>query len=348
MLAALLASCGLVGAATAGEHEVAAAVAPASPPAAALGPAAPAAMLGPPAVPAASPAAVLGPTAAPCPEATPAAPATHGLFRPIAAAVIAAGCLGGAAKNAFTDHPTGGFHVTREEWFGEHAYVGGADKVSHFVSFEIIARELAGLYEYIGYEREQARLIGFGLSIATGALIEIGDGTNQFGFSYEDLLMDLAGAGTALLLAETATEDLVGFRFGKVPGPAPRHAEPGIGRDYSFEIYTADLKLAGVAKRLGIDIGPARYLLLSVTYGVKGYPRGAIPDRERQVGFEIGLDLGEMLRAAHVRRDTWWGIGAHIVADNFRIPYTAGGFRYDLNHGRWRGPNTGEGCEACR
>jgi hypothetical protein len=39
---------------------------------------------------------------------------------------------------------------------------------------------------------------------------------------------------------------------------------------------------------------------------------------------------------------------AHVVADDFRIPYTAGGFRYDLNHARWRGPNTGEGCGACR
>ncbi len=293
------------------------------------------------------------PGAMPTPAATSAAPtpvaaATIGWVRPVAAAAIAIGCLGGAAKNAFTDHPTGEFALAHEQWFGEHTYVGGADKASHFVAFEILARELAGLYEYLGYERERSRAIGFGLSVATGALIEIGDGTNQFGFSYEDLVMDVAGAGTALLLAEVGAEDLVGFRFGKVFGPVPEHAVSGIGRDYSYEIYTADLKLAGVERHFGVDLGLARYLLLSLTYGVKGYPRGAIPDRERQVGFEIGLDLGEMLNALHVDRRTWWGIAAHILSDDFRVPYTAGGYRYDLSHHRWRGPNSGEGCGACR
>ena len=267
-------------------------------------------------------------------------------FRPALATAIAAGCLGGGAKNAFTDHPTGEFTLAHEHWFGEHTYVGGADKASHFVAFEILARELAGIYEYIGFEREPSRAIGFGLSVATGALIEIGDGTNQFGFSYEDLLSDIAGAGTAVLLAETGTEDLIGFRYGKVFG-APEHEVSGIGRDYSYEIYTGDLKLAGLERHLGINLGLARYLLLSVTYGVKGYPKGAIPDRERQVGFEVGLNLGEMLSALTVDRSTWWGIAAHIVADDFRVPYTAGGYRYDLNHARWRGPNSGETCAAC-
>jgi uncharacterized protein YfiM (DUF2279 family) len=284
----------------------------------------------------------------PVPTATPTSTPSLGIVRPIAAALIAAGCLGGASINTFTDHSTGGFHVGHENWFGEHTYVGGADKVSHFVSFELIARELAGVYEFLGYDQDRARLLGFGVSVATGALIEIGDGTNEFGFSYEDLLMDIGGAGTAVVLAELDAEDLVGFRFGKVPGPVPEHTELGLGRDYDYEIYTADLKLAGVARRLGLDIGLARYLLLSATYGVKGYPRGAIPDRERQVGFEIGLNLGEMLNAVRVTRATWWGFAAHVIADDFRIPYTAGGFRYDLNHARWRGPNTGEGCGACR
>lgn len=273
--------------------------------------------------------------------------ATPGLFRPIAAGLIAAGCIGGASIHAFGDHSTGGFHLGHENWFGEHTYVGGADKVSHFVEFDLLARELAGVYGFLGYDEDRARLLGFGVSVATGALIEIGDGTNEFGFSYEDLLMDIAGAGTAVVLAKLDAEDLIGFRFGKVPGPAPEHTELGLGRDYDYEIYTADLKLAGVARRLGVDIGPARYLLLSATYGVKGYPRGAIPDRERQVGFEIGVNLGEILNALNVNRDKWWGFLLHVGADDFRLPYTAGGFRYDLNHARWRGPNSGEGCGAC-
>jgi hypothetical protein len=115
----------------------------------------------------------------------------------------------------------------------------------------------------------------------------------------------------------------------------------GIGRDYSNEIYTADLKIAGLARRLRSNLGPARYLLASLTYGTKGYPSGLPELRERQIGLEIGLNLGEALNALGVGRDTWWGYGLHVVFDNIRFPYTAVGFRYDLNHHQWHGPDSG-------
>jgi hypothetical protein len=98
------------------------------------------------------------------------------------------------------------------------------------------------------------------------------------------------------------------------------------------------LKLAGVARRLRLDAGPLRYLLFSVTYGSKFYPSGAPNLRERQVGFEIGLNFGEILNSFGARRDTWWGYGLHVVFDNTRFPFTSVGFQYDLNHGRWYGP----------
>ena len=31
----------------------------------------------------------------------------------------------------------------------------------------------------------------------------------------------------------------------------------------------------------------------------------------------------------------------HVVGDDVRFPYTAVGMRYDLNHGKWHGPNSG-------
>jgi hypothetical protein len=257
------------------------------------------------------------------------------------AGLISAGIVGGTAVNSFTDDYQGGFHVTNEGWFAEDAYVGGADKASHFVSYEIIARELATAYEYLGFERKYSLLGGFGVASLAGLVNEIGDGTNKYGFSYQDLLMDMFGAGTSVLVAATHTRDLFGFRFGLLPGPAPPRETNGVGRDYSHEIYTADLKFAGVVRRLGLTFWPARFLLASTTYGVQGYPYGAPSQRERLVGFEIGLNFEEMLYALDVTQDTWWGIGVHILFDNFRIPYTAIGFRYDLNHGNWYGPATG-------
>ena len=284
-----------------------------------------------------------------CAESSQSSPLTATLCRPeLWAALLSAGVVGGAALNSFTDDPTGEFQLAHEGWFGEHTYVGGGDKASHFVSFEIIARELATIYQHLGIAPTPARLTGFGVSLLAGAVIEVADGTNKYGFSWEDLLMDALGAGTAAVVDVTGTRDLIGFRFGWVPGSVPRKAVDGIGRDYSHEIYTADLKLADLARRLDIPIGPARFLLASVTYGVKGYPYAEPDRRQRQLGFEIGLNFEEILDAVEVPRDTWWGIATHVVMDNFRIPYTAGGWRYDYNHHEWRGPDSGDSCGTCR
>jgi hypothetical protein len=86
--------------------------------------------------------------------------------------------------------------------------------------------------------------------------------------------------------------------------------------------------------------------MFSVTYNVKGYPTGTPSLRERQVGFEIGIDFAIILNDIGVTRKTWWGYGLHVVFDNFRFPFTAVGFRYDLNSGKWTGPDNGNGFAA--
>jgi hypothetical protein len=260
------------------------------------------------------------------------------------AALIAATALAGAAANSFTESPHVPFHVTHEGYFGEDTYVGGADKASHFVDYAIISKELAFLYEKVGWERDQSIWMGLGVSLLAGLTAEFGDGTSQYGFSFEDLAMDTFGAGSAALIAALRANDLVGFRRGfllPLSGTDTCCQVEGLGRDYSNEIYTADLKLAGLANRLRLKVGPLRYLLFSVTYATKGYPTGAPDSRERQVGFEIGLNLEEILNGFGLGRNTWWGYGLHFVLDNVRLPFTSVGFRYDLNSNQWRGPDNG-------
>jgi predicted lipoprotein DUF2279 len=259
-------------------------------------------------------------------------------------ALLATGVLVGSAANSFTERPHEGFHFTNEGFFGRDTYVGGADKVSHFVNYSILSKELSSLYGKLGYPEPQAILLGFGVSSVAGLVTEIGDGTTFYGFSYEDLVMDTLGAGTAALVTATRANDLIGFRGGFLLPPTGAKTccqVRGKGRDYSNEIDTADLKLAGLARRLGLDLGPLRYLLLSVTYGSKGYPRGAPALRERQLGLEIGLSFEAILNDVGARRNTWWGYALHVVFDNVRVPFTAVGFRYDLNHDRWHGPDNG-------
>ena len=246
-----------------------------------------------------------------------------------------------SAANSFPDHHTPGFHFANEGWFGEDSYAGGADKASHFLKFGIIARELTIGYEYFGFPQPLSVLAGFAVSSFGGLVNEIGDGTNRYGFSYEDLVMDVLGAGAVSLITVSRTDDLFGFRVGLVPGPSPPKDpySDAFGKDYSHEIYTADLLLTGVIRRTGAALWPLRFLLLSCTYGTRGYPYSAPDVRQRLVGFEMGLNLAEILYALKVQQDTWWGIVAHLIFDNFRLPYTQAGFRYDLNHGNWYAVN---------
>jgi hypothetical protein len=170
----------------------------------------------------------------------------------------------------------------------------------------------------------------FSGSTFTGLVNEIGDGFTRHGFSYEDLVMDFLGAGSAAVVSALRVEDLVGFRSSHLPGPT-----------YSHDVYSADIKLAGVVS--GLEIGPLQFLLASVTHASKGYrvPGTPVDQRQRQVGFEIGINLEEILNTVKARRDTWWGYALHVVGDNIRLPYLAIGMRYDLNHDRWHGPNNG-------
>jgi hypothetical protein len=257
--------------------------------------------------------------------------------------VVTLGTLGGSAYNSFGDGPSQAFHFTNEQWFGRTTYVGGGDKASHFVSYNAVSRLLTMVYNELGVPTDSARILGSGVSALAGLVTELGDGTTKYGFSYEDLVWDSLGAATALLTAHYGYDDLIGFRFGLVPYPKV-HGQPngGFGKDYTQEIYTGDLKISGLAKRLHFRPGPARFLLLSTSYGVKGYPYAVPSVRERQIGIEVGLHLAEIARALRLPNRTWWQRSLYFLFDTIRLPYTSIGFQYDLNHKRWHGPGIGD------
>jgi uncharacterized protein YfiM (DUF2279 family) len=238
--------------------------------------------------------------------------------------------IGLVAANSLLGYDGQDFHATNERMFQADTRDGGADKASHFADYYIVAKEVAFVYEKIGYSENAARWWGFGVAVSTGLVNEFADGFTRHGFSWQDLGMDAAGAATAVMVSMTRTEDLLGVRTSHLPGPT-----------YTHDVYSGDLKLVGLERRLGIKLGPLRWLNFSVTYGSKGYRVTPETELERQVGFEIGLNLQQILNDVGVKRDTWWGYALHLVGDNVRFPYTAFGMRYDMNHGRWRGPNTG-------
>lgn len=245
--------------------------------------------------------------------------------------LIPVGAWAGVAANSLLGYSHQSFHTANEGWFGANTEDGGADKASHFADYYIVSKEMAFLYEKLGYSENEARWWGLGIAVTTGLLNEISDGFTYHGFSAEDFAMDTFGATTAALISLTRTEDLLGVRGSHLPTD-----------QYKHDVYSADLKISGLGRRLGVNLGPLRWLLLSVTYASKGYenhPRSI--ELQRQLGFEIGLNLQQILNDLRVTRDTWWGHALHVVGDNLRFPYTAVGMRVDLNRGKWHGPNNG-------
>ncbi len=253
------------------------------------------------------------------------------------------GAVAGSALNSFTDGPHESFHFTNEGYFGRNTYAGGGDKASHIVSYYGVSRLLTSVYEVFDLSEEKSYTLASGVSVFTGLATEFGDGTTRYGFSHEDLVADSLGALSAYVLARYGLNDLIGFRAGVMQAPeTPDELKvAGLGKDYSREIYTADLKLAGLARRADRNFGPARFLLVSMTYGVKGYPY-ALPElRERQVGLEVGLNVAEIARGIGVSDRPWWGRLLLTVLDIVRFPYTSVGVRYDINHKKLYGPDNG-------
>jgi hypothetical protein len=239
--------------------------------------------------------------------------------------------LAAVAANSLIGYDTNrGFQVSREGWFGRNTTNGGADKASHIVDYFIVANLFEDVYRMLGYSENAAILWGFGLALATGVGNEVSDGFTRHGFSWEDLAMDAAGATAASVISVTHTKDLLGMRTSHLPGST-----------YTDDVYSFDFKISGLGQRLGVNIGPLRWLLLSVTYGTKGYRVQPPIEHQRQVGFEVGLNLQQILNDLGVKRNTWWGYSLHLVGDNIRFPFTAIGMRWDLNRGKWHGPNSG-------
>jgi hypothetical protein len=258
--------------------------------------------------------------------------------------VVSVGAVAGSALDAVTDTPLQSYHFTSEGWFGEDTYVGGADKASHFVSYYAVSRLLNPVYGALGVSESRSNVLASAVSVLAGLATEIGDGANVYGFSWEDLIVNTLGAASAYVLTRYDLNDMIGFRVGLVPAPDIPPccaATGGRGKDYSKEIYTADFKLAGLARRLNRDFGPARFLLAGVTYGTKGYQYAEEQYRERQVGFEVGLNVSEIARAVGVPENKWWGAVLLTILDFVRFPYTAIVFSYDMNHGQWKKPSTG-------
>ncbi len=277
-------------------------------------------------------------------ETLPIAPAPKLFSTPVTIWTVA-GLLGGIADGIegpihYGVHP---FTFTDESYFQRWTYGGGSDKVSHFVVSTHVAGLLYDAYRLNGLSDDQSFALAFGTSVVAGAFVEIGDGLSPYGFSAQDWTADALGSLASVLIKRGHLDDMLGFSLGRwlqttIP-PAVIGGRPLFGIDYSQEIYTMNVRFSGLLPRAHADPGFARFFQLSFAYLTKGFGyQPPLDSRYQEVGFELGLDFQEILKAVGVSNQTWWGDTLLRIFSFLRLPYTQVGVYYNLFNHKWYGP----------
>lgn len=191
----------------------------------------------------------------------------------------------------------GRFTAVNEGWFGQRTYSGGADKLGHFYMTHAATRLLAWTLAHEGTPDQVALRTAAWYTLGAFAAIEVLDGfSKQWRFSREDMLMNAAGVGTAVLFARNPGLDrrfdlrLLYRRSGEEGGSFDPFG------DYSGQTYLAVAKVAGFTQLPRSDI--RRYLEFAVGYGTRGYGAGGQRQGQRNLYIGVSLNLSEALASA--------------------------------------------------
>jgi hypothetical protein len=151
---------------------------------------------------------------------------------------------------------------------------------------------------WAGNDRDRAVNLGALTTLGAMTVVEIIDGySKRWGFSREDALMNVIGAGAAVLMERHPDLDrLVDFRLRyKRPAASGQNFDPF--DDYSGQTYIVALKASGIP---ALREHPwLRYVELAAGYGTRDFPgnrRNVLDEnRSRNVYAGISLNLSEVL-----------------------------------------------------
>lgn len=193
------------------------------------------------------------------------------------------------------------FSTTSEGWFGQHTYSGGADKLGHFFMNYASARVFSRVFEWAGNDAEDARHTAAWMTLATFTAVEVLDGfSRNWRFSKEDVVMNLAGVGAALLLEhQRGLDDAVDLRFLYQPSRESGKGFDPFG-DYSGQTYLLVLKGDAFPSWRAHPL--LRYIEFAAGYGTRGYGGPASDSGSRHVFVGISLNLSRVIDDAADQR----------------------------------------------
>lgn len=195
------------------------------------------------------------------------------------------------------DWGSGGPRFQDEGWFGRTTGEGGADKLGHAWSGYALSHLFAHSYERFGYGRTDAARYGAFSSLGVMTAIEIGDAfSDDYGFSYQDMLFNTAGAALGYALWEYP-EIKRKFDFRAEYDPFPRGKRQfDVTTDYQRLKYLIAVKADGFE---AVTDPVLRHLEVHVGYYARNYDSysgtGASDRRERHFYIGVGLNLTKLL-----------------------------------------------------
>jgi len=217
------------------------------------------------------------------------------------------------------------FRFQSEGWFGMDTGSGGQDKLGHAFSSYLMAEFLyLRLRSYYGRQDVVTPLPAL-FSWTLMLYVEFFDGFSvDHGFSYEDLLMDAAGATASFLRQRVpGLARAFDFRMEYYPSAGMRELHPMI--DYSGQKFLLALKPAGFGapKESFLDL-----VELHLGYYTRGFSDDDAPyfrEKQAHLYFGLGANLERILFEPVGPREAYAGTPldyAHAAVNYFQLPAT--------------------------
>ena len=201
-----------------------------------------------------------------------------------------------------------------EGWFGPETKHRGADKLGHFWTTYTLGHAFAYAYRWWDYDAETANALGALSSLGFQTLMEVGDSFSaDNGFSYEDAIMNLAGAGAAYVLG----------RY------------PELARKIDFRLEYRPSSFDDISGDILTDYESQRYLMALKLDGFDVFQNSYLSYLELHVGYEMSGSNPNIPGQPDGRRaDYYFGAGFNVsklvqnfvdvrVFDYFQLPYTS-------------------------
>ena len=182
-------------------------------------------------------------------------------------------------------------HSDSEGWFGHDTKSGGSDKIGHLYASYAIGSGLSILYENWGYSQKEAGYYGALSSFFLMSYMEIGDSfSSELGFSYEDFIMNTAGAlSSYFLYTNPELSKRIDLRIEYIPS----FNGTDVITQYEKMKYLIAFKAEGFDS---ISNPYLKYGELHLGYYTRNYTEGFSEQSERIIYLGVGFNLSKLTR----------------------------------------------------